>query len=145
MEQQLRQIRAKIQKKIDDSLNKEVAELVKNEISHAVETEIYQSGEPVEYDRRGENGFPGTGSLGDPQEMEHVVVNGRLIVMDLALPSKQYGMDLTKSIIKGYWDKNYWWNMPRDFLEKTRDNLRSSNSHVKVIKQALKKRGINVE
>ena len=88
-----------------------------------------------------------TESLADPLEMEHSVSNGQLMVMDTALPSKpeSLDMDLTYAIIHGYWGMDHWWNEPRDFLQKTRENLKSSNSHVEVMRNALKKRlGSNV-
>jgi len=123
---------------------------IKSEISHAVDTEIYQSGRPVEYHRRGTSGnFIGTESLGDPQEMDSSVVNNQLIVMDNALRNKEYeypgtgyddGRSLAYNMIMGYADRDTWFSQPRDFLQKTRENLRKSNSHVEVMKNALRKR-----
>jgi len=148
LQQQLRIIEQKIKKQIDDSLRKELATHVKSEISHAVDTQIYQSGIPESYSRRASDGSGkmsnpyNTGSLADPLEMEHSVSNGQLMVMDTALPSKpeSLNMDLTYAIVHGYWGMDHWWNEPRDFLRKTRENLKSSNSHVEVMRNALKKR-----
>ena len=154
LKEQLRIIEEKIKKQVNDSLKKEVTTFVKSEISHAVDTEIYQSGNPIEYDRRGESGnFTGTGSLGDPLEMDSSVSNGQLIVMDNALRNKEYeypgsgyddGRSLAYNMIMGYNNKNTWYNMPRNFIREARDNMKESGTLIEVMRGAMKKRmGVN--
>lgn len=142
LEQQLLEIQERLQSKIDDCLNKEVAQLVKEEISHAVETEVYAAGTPEVYQRRGSPGnFMGTGSLGDPQEMFHTVSNGILKVTDDAQPfNPGFGLDLDEAITYGYGNKNKWWNKPRPFLSEAVENMKTTNSHVEVMKEGLEKR-----
>jgi len=154
LQQQLRIIEEKIKKQINDSLKKEVSTFVKSEISHAVDTEIYQSGNPIEYDRRGESGnFTGTGSLGDPLEMNSSASNGQLIVMDNALRNKDYeypgsgyddGRSLAYNMIMGYNQRDTWYSQPRNFIEKARDNMKHSGTLIEVMRGAMKKRlGVN--
>lgn len=142
LEQQLLEIQARLQNSIDDCLNKEVAQLVKEEISHAVETEVYAAGTPKVYQRRGSPGnFMGTGSLGDPQEMQHSVSNGILKVTDDAQPfNPGFGLELDEAISYGYGDKSLWWNKPRPFENVAVENMKMTNSHVVVMKEALGKR-----
>ena len=146
--QQLRIIEQKIKKQIDDSLKKEMAIYVKEEIMSAVSDTIYGAGQPEYYDRRAGNAYGGmksaygTESLGDPQEMEHSVSNGRLIVMDTALPKKpeSLNMDLTTAIVRGYGDMNHWWNEPRDFIGDAVKNMKETKGFIDVMKWAMQKR-----
>ena len=150
LQQQLRIIEEKIKKQVNDSLKKELATHVKSEISHAVDTEIYQSGDPTEYHRRGKSGnFTGTGSLGDPLEMDHSVGNGQLIVMDNALRNMDYeypgtgyddGRSLAYNMIMGYDERDTWYSQPRNFIGEAIDNMRQSGILTKVMREALQRR-----
>jgi len=125
-----------------------MSKYVKEEIMSAVSDTVYGAGIPEYYDRRAGNTYGGmgnaygTGSLGDPLEMEHSVSNGILMVMDTALPSKpeSLNMDLTSAIVHGYWDKSEWWNMPRDFITATKKNIKETGGHIDVMRWALEKR-----
>ena len=148
LQQQLNLIINKIQKNVNDSLNKEMATYVKEEIMSSVSDTVYGAGIPEYYDRRAGNEYGGmksaygTGSLGDSQEMEHSVSNGRLLVMDTALPKKpeSLDMDLTTAIVRGYNDKTEWWNAPRDFIGDAVKNMKETKGFIDVMKWAMQKR-----
>ena len=150
LQQQLKAIEKKLQKPINDCLRNEVASHVKEEISKAVKTEVYDAGIPAKYVRRGEGGFLGSGSLGDPDEMNIKVLNMRLMVTDDAfrnfgfLLHPGYGYDDTKTLVEnityGYGDRNTWYNEPRPFISVARENIRQKNSHVETMRNGLKKR-----
>jgi len=64
---------------------------------------------------------------------------------DFASSHGGYGdIDLSKSlsfnIEFGYGSKNQPWNEPRNFMNETKKDIKSSNSHVEVMRNALKKR-----
>jgi hypothetical protein len=131
-----------------------MAEHVKSEISKSVETTVYSAGQPTMYHRRGENGnFLGSGSLGDPNEMDYQVNNGVLKVVDNADRSSDYnpgyGYDESKSLAYniefGWGNKDEWYSKARPFMTDAKENMQKTNSHVKVMKDGLKKRlGANV-
>ena len=56
-----------------------------------------------------------------------------------------YGdIDLSKSLAYnieyGYSNRDQPWNEPRDFMNETKKDIKSSNSHVEVLKIALRKK-----
>ena len=64
---------------------------------------------------------------------------------DFASNHGGYGdVDLSKSlsynIQYGYGDRDQPWNEPREFITETKKDIKSSNSHVEVMKNALRKR-----
>ena len=146
LEQQLLAIQLRLQKQFDDCLNKEVAQHVKEQIMTAISTEVYSKGIPEVYERRGGNAYGGMGntygtdSLADPKEMNHTVSNGVLRVTDDAMPSNLWNRDLDEAITYGYGNKNKWWNKPRPFENVAVENMKTTNSHVEVFKEALQKR-----
>lgn len=155
----LKELEKYLQNAINKSLDKEVAKAVKEQIQIAVDEVVYQSGTPVKYERRGGNiyggmGNPiGTGSLSDINEMNHIVNNGQLIVTDDAKRNENYkfagiGYDtnksLTENIVEGYGNKSYWYNKPRDFIEKAKENLRQDKYHVEALKEGLERQGFDV-
>jgi len=148
---QLARIHAKIQKQVNDSLKKEVATHVKEKISNHVQTDVYSAyPNPIEYERRNLQ----NGSLGDIKQMESNLINdGVLKITDNAdfnhdfasMYDRGYGdVDLSKSLAYnieyGYGSKNQPWNEPRDFIAETKKDIKNSNSHVEVMKNALRKR-----
>jgi len=147
---QLLKIHTKIQKQVNDSLKKEVASHVKEKISNHVQTDVYSAyPNPIEYERRNLQ----NGSLGDIKQMESNLINdGVLKITDnadfnheFASSHGGYGdIDLSKSlsynIEYGYGSKNQPWNEPRDFMNETKKDIKSNNSHVEVLKGALRKR-----
>jgi len=131
LQQQLLKIHTKIQKQVNDSLQKEVSSHVK------------------EYTRRNFQ----SGSLGDIEQMKSNLINDGVLEIkdnayfnhDFASIHGGYGdIDLSKSlsfnIEYGYGNKEYPWNEPRDFMNETKKDIKSSNSHVEVLKGALRKR-----
>ena len=153
--EQLKLIEKQIQKQINDVLNKEVAEAVKDEIVMAVDDVVYGSGIPTEYVRRGLS--TSSNGLGGKSQMHHTVnTNGVLTVTDdadfnhdFAKNNHGYGtIDMSKSLTEnieyGYGSKSEWWNEPRPFIKKAKDNLKSNKYHVERMKEGLVKRGFKV-
>ena len=140
------QLEAYLKQQINDSLSKEVAKHVKEEIQTAISTEVYAAGTPKYYDRRGGNDYGGMGnplgtdSLADTKEMNHTVINGELKVTDDAMPSSLWNMNLDEAITYGYGSKDQWWNEPRPFMSVAVENMKESNSHIEIMKEALEKR-----
>ncbi len=144
------QLEKMIMVKVNDALNKEVAESTKESVQTAVSEKIYMSGQPLYYERRGGNNYGGmgnslgTGSLGDPNEMNHTVSGGTLEVTDVAKSKKPWDRDLSEAIISGYGSKSEWFNEPRDFLEVSRENMKNDKSHVESLANGLRRQGLTV-
>jgi len=150
LQSQLQAIESKIRKQINDSLSKEVASHIKNKISSHVTSDVYLAyPNPIEYKRRNlENG-----SLGDIKQMSSTLINDGILEVkdnadfnhDFASNHGGYGdIDLSKSLAYnieyGYGSKSQPWNEPRDFIAETKKDIKNSNSHIEVLRNALKKR-----
>jgi len=150
LQDQILRIHAKIQKQVNDSLQKEVASHVKDKISNHVQSDVYSAyPNPIEYTRRNLQ----NGSLGDIKQMESNLINDGVLEVkdnadfnhDFASIHGGYGdIDLSKSLAYnieyGYGSMSQPWNEPRDFINETKKDIKSSNSHVEVLKGALRKR-----
>lgn len=139
---------SKIQSDINKTLATNVADTVKEHISNSVVSSVYgeaPNGEPDYYVRRGSpNNFLGTGSLGDPNEMDAIVEGNTLSVTDNAQPKKDWGMDLDYAIEYGYSDKKDWWDKPRPFISDTILDLKKDSAHTKAMKKGLQDLGYKV-
>jgi len=147
---QLARIHTKIQKQVNDSLKKEVATHVKEKISNHVQSDVYNAyPNPVVYTRRNLQ----NGSLGDTEQMKSNLINDGVLEVkdnadfnhDFASEHGGYGdIDLSKSLAYnieyGYGSMSQPWNEPRDFINETKKDIKSNNSHVEVLKGALRKR-----
>lgn len=138
-----------IRKLINETLDDDVATTVKDVNSQEVEKTVYSAGDPIIYQRR--DARFGTGSLGDPNEMNHTVRNGVLKVTNDAEPyysDSENGLNnnwsLAENIEWGYGDRENWYNQPRPFTENTKEELLSSKKHIEAMKRGLKKRGVDV-
>lgn len=142
-----KQIEQYLKETIDDCLKNEVAETVKDELQTGMSEVVYSAGEPKKYPRR----YYSDGGLGDRETMKHeLVASGELVVIPDAERNVEYnsypgyGYDTSHSlawnIVKGYGDKNKWYNQPRDFIQQTIENMQKTKSHVDCMKDALKKR-----
>jgi len=144
-----------LKKQIIDVLNKEVATAVKDEIVMAVDDVVYGAGDPKEYIRRGLS--PSSNGLGGKSQMHHTVTtDGTLTVTDnadfnhdFANNHDGYGsVDLSKSLTEnieyGYGSKSLWYNKPRPFIAKAKENLKSNKYHIERMREGLMARGIKV-
>lgn len=136
----LAQLEAHIRKSLDVALNTEVAETVKDNLQTAVSTKVYGWGTPSRYIRRNLR----NGSLGDPNEMRHVVSNNSLEVWDEAKSKRPWDRELPEAIVHGYGDQQQPWNEARDFIEEAREILREDQSHVSALRDALVGMGFEV-
>lgn len=148
----LKDLEKYLQSKINDSLNNEVADMVKDEIVTSVNDVVYSAGIPKRYERRGI--FPNSLGLGDEMQMHHTVKDGVLEVTDDASINldpryHESDIDMSKSLAEnieyGYGSKKLWYNEPRPFMKDAENNIKSKKSHIKTMKEGLKKRGLNVE
>lgn len=142
-----KEIHIYLQKQIDDSLKTDVAEYVKDELQTGIDDAVYSAGDPIQYKRRYYSG----GGLGDRETMKSKLIkSGELTVTPESERSgaggRGYEIDqsLSYNIIKGYGDKSQWWNEPRDFIEQTKDNIKSDNTLVEVMKDSLMGKGFDV-
>ena len=91
----------------------------------------------------------GTGSLGDKTKMNHTVKDGVLEVTDDAERNEAYkfagiGYDTSKSlaenIIEGYGNKQFYYNKPRNFIQRTIEIMKENKPHLDVFKEELERR-----
>lgn len=154
----LKDLRKILEKKIEESLDKEVTNTIRDVMLNNIEETVYDTYEPSQYKRRYEKE-----GLSDPSNIGGVIVNGELQVFnatagnpDIYINGKrdvsQNDGDYLAPIIeygKGYdfssENGNNGYEKPRPFVENTREELKQTKAHVKALKQGLKNRGINVE
>lgn len=151
---------AAVQKKLQESVNvaleNQVAEAVKDEEIMAIVNTVYNAygnndtGEPNVYERRYDSG-----GLVDRANMVPQVHGGTLSVWNLTPANADYGNAgyfAGEIVINGgpyKYPKGHNtfgdFNQPRDFIEQTYHNLRSSKSHVKALKEGLIEQGFDVK
>lgn len=153
-------LEAEIMKQINSVLNKEVAMVVREEIQTAISEVVYTE-EPISYIRRGGNdmggmGNPlGSGSIADPETMiSELISNGVLQITPEAERNvgfneySGYGYNddesLTYNIIMGYKPRDQWFNKPRNFIARAEKNMIEDKSHVEVLADGLRARGLEV-
>ncbi len=153
-----------LKEQVNDILKNEMAGCVKDYIQSGIDEVVYQSGVPKRYKRRGgragDQGLMkntwGTGSIADKSQMHSKLVeDGVLEVTDDAERNTNpkfegIGYDTSKSlaenIVKGYGDKQEWYNEPRDFMGKAVEIMKETKPHLYVLGEELKRRtGVGVD
>ncbi len=148
----LKQLEQYIQQKIDETLLDDVSETVKDELQSSVSDVVYTK-TPTEYIRRNLK----NGSLGDKSTMNsELISNGVLEVSPdadfnhpFASTHGGYGaVDLDKSLAEniefGYGSKTHWYDIPRPFVQESKENLKKSKAHIDSMKDGLRARGLDV-
>jgi len=148
----LKQLEQYIQQKIDETLLDDVSETVKDELQSSVSDVVYTK-TPTEYIRRNLK----NGSLGDKSTMNsELISNGVLEVSPdadfnhpFASTHGGYGaVDLDKSLAEniefGYGSKTHWYDIPRPFVQESKENLKKSKAHVESMRDGLIKRGLDI-
>ena len=148
----LKQLEQYIQQKIDETLLDDVSETVKDELQSSVSDVVYTK-TPTEYIRRNLK----NGSLGDKSTMNsELISNGVLEVSPdadfnhpFASTHGGYGaVDLDKSLAEniefGYGSKTHWYDIPRPFVEESKENLKKSKAHIESMRDGLIKRGLDI-
>jgi hypothetical protein len=139
---QLSQLEAKILAMAKDVLKNEVKENIIDVLVENSQESIYDSYEPTEYSRR----F----SFLDRDKYEAEVIDEGLFVKPVQEPNTSYTGEAYDS------SQNYFaqwiefgnnspypvW--PRDFIGETERQLESTDSHIKALKDGLRKRGLEV-
>ena len=145
------EVEAALRKIVNESMDEDLSQHVKEVQQGSVSDVVYGAGSPRYYKRRGGNahgglsGADGSGSLADTQEMNHTVSpDGTLTVTNDAKPAKRGFGNLAKAIEEGYGSKDRWYSQPRPFIQNTRDILEETGSHVDVLKDSLRKKGLKV-
>jgi hypothetical protein len=145
---------AYLQSKIDDSLDKEVSQVVKAQESIEVQDKVYDVyPDPVIYERRGYDG-----GLIDEDNMNHTVQDGTLTVTNDTPLNTAYGTDdldmsLTQRVVigtgymypYGHNTTGYSYMQPRDFLQATVDALEENQTCTETLKISLNNDGIKTE
>jgi hypothetical protein len=147
------ELNAYLQQKINETLLTDVSEVVKDELESSVSDEVYGAGEPKQYIRRDLK----NGSLGDKNTMNSELISSGLLEVSpdadfnhpFASTHGGYGaVDLDKSLTEnieyGYGSKTHWYDIPRPFIQESRDNLKQSQAHVECMKDGLRARGLDV-
>lgn len=143
-----------LKKAVKKTMENEVARATKVAMHNNVQDVVYDAGEPIEYERRNFT----NGSLGDPSTMKHEYKNDILEVTNeadfnhaFAIHSDtwEYGdVDLDRSLAYnieyGYGAEDEWWNEPRPFIEKTREDMRNGGFK-KALKEGLEKNGLKIK
>ena len=148
----LKQLEQYIQQKIDETLLDDVSETVKDELQSSVSDVVYTK-TPTEYIRRNLK----NGSLGDKSTMNsELISNGVLEVSPdadfnhpFASTHGGYGaVDLDKSLAEniefGYGSKTHWYDIPRPFVQESKENLKKSKAHIESMRDGLIKRGLDI-
>lgn len=126
-----------IEKQIQDTMVNEVADTVKDNMTEAVHTSVYDAYSPEYYNRRMNNG-----GLSDTQNMEVTKIqNGISVHNATPLDNGRNDYSLDDIIVYGLGNQPF----ERDFYTETADKLQENQKHTEVLKQGLKKRGIEVE
>jgi hypothetical protein len=149
-----------LKQKIQDSLKNEVAQVVKKTMQEHVESDVYDAyhidedtGEltqPFRYKRRGRSG-----GLADIDLMESDVNDLTLSVSNMAKGEDGYLAGLI-NYGDGYNGMHYEYDTnrddtswqylrPRPFIDNTAEELNLTKEHEQVLRQALRKRGLNVD
>ena len=145
---------AYVQTKIDDSLSKEVYQTVVENEQESINDVVFTF-TPTVYQRRDEYG------LDDPKNMTDDVKDGVLSVENTAFfnddyDSTSFGFGLTSFIENGdgdngnHYDYPYGQNAriflkPRPFIEDTRERLQESDDLSNALKNGLDRQGIKTE
>ena len=126
-----------IEKQIQDTMVNEVADTVKDNMTEAVHTSVYDAYSPQYYNRRMNNG-----GLSDTQNIEVTEIKNGIAVHDAAsLDNGRNDYNLDEIIVYGLGNQPF----ERDFYSETAERLSENQEHTEVLKQGLKKRGIEVE
>ena len=128
---------------VNEVMLDEVATTAKLEEQEKVQTEIYDSGSPVQYQRRGFG--VGSRGLGDISQMESTLIeNGTVEIVNKAEPQAYWDTpnSLATNIEIGY--GNNWYSVSRPFQQKTVESLEQNKKHVTALKTGLIKRGLKV-
>jgi hypothetical protein len=149
-----------LNQQIREVMDNEMAAMVKKKESESVEKNVYQAyqpdnGEPFIYERRKTDG-----GLADERNMEHKVKNVKdgveLSVENITKGKDQnFRLDTLIEYGDGTDGKEYQFKTNRigtadeylrgrPFTEKTEESILQSNEHVKIMKNTLKAKGIDV-
>ena len=163
----IKELEKELQDRIDAALLTDVAEMVRDVMTDHINRDVYDVYEPSQYTRRyNESGidinsrFDDTNNTGllDPANITaYIDRTGILTVENDTVGSKYYYKKGSKVISKnagkpiagvietgnGYdvWDDAE----PRPFIANTRDEIREGDYHIKALKQALKRMGLDVK
>ena len=148
----LKELENYLQSKINDVLQHETSDAVKDEIQSSVSDTVYTE-TPTQYVRRNLK----NGSLGDKNTMSsELITDGVLEVSPDADFNHQFasthngygGVNLDKSLAfnieYGYGSKSHWYDIPRPFVEESKENLKKSKAHIESMKDGLRARGLDV-
>jgi len=140
-----KQIKSDIAQKINNTLENEVAEAAKAVVQKNIQETVYDAGYPSWYQRRYYND-----GLIDEDNLAVNVRDGELTISNTAkarYPSwerklQASGTTLSNLIIKGYGDRDQWYNQPRPYMENAENELEDNNKIQAAIDAGLARQGI---
>lgn len=126
-----------LQKQINDTLKNEVAETAKEQLSEAVHKSVYNTYVPEHYKRRTDNG-----GLSDRTNFNvYEADNSVIITNDTPLDNGNTAYRLDDIVVNGMG----YMPFPRDFYSEAAENISETNTLTAIMKEGLKRRGIETE
>lgn len=150
----LKDLNVYLEKQITQTMQKEVAEAVKDEMVEQIDKVVYDAYEPYNL-TGGDHHYHRTYKLKDKDNMKATMIDDNTLAVENVRKDEHTGRDVTPVIVDGgpyTWGKASGYTRDldaeigaRDFIQGTREGLSRKKSHVKALKDALKKQGIKVE
>ena len=141
----IKDLRKYLEQNITSVLENEMSDTVKGSMAEAVDRTVYSTYRPKMYQRRQDRG-----GLSDKDNMT-ATVDGNILEVENNTPLNndhginRSGKTLTEIVTSG---ENYMFSgafeVPRDFIEETRRDLKENDTVRKTMKTALQKRGLDV-
>lgn len=135
----MKELEKLLQQRISKALQQNVANTVKQVMKEKIEEEVYSVYEPVPTEYGGYERQRERGGLLDEENMEVKMLNENTLSIENVRSDN--GKNVAETVItgKGY-DYDFPYNdVPRDFIEATREELRNTNEHVASMYQGLKR------
>lgn len=128
---------SRLQKQINDTLKTEVAETAKEQLSEAVHKSVYNTYVPEHYKRRADNGGLSDRTNFNISEADNSVI----ITNDTPLDNGNTAYRLDDIVVNGMG----YMPFPRDFYSEAAENISETNTLTAIMKEGLKRRGVETE
>lgn len=151
----IKELRKALQEKIDIALLTDVADVVSDVMTDHIAQDVYDAYEPTQYIRR----YSPNGLL-DPSNITSYVDEHGLVVENNTLGSKYYYIGRKQFVSQNYnkeiagvietgegYDIHDWEydDVPRPFMQNSRDDIVKNHYHTKALKQGLERQGLVVK
>lgn len=134
----LKNFLAQFQESIGKALSNNVAKVTKETMSRHVKDDVYKVyPDPTMYKR--------TGELANVDNIECNLINDSTLVVENVRSDGDRNVAEIVETGKGYMYDFRYSNVPRPFIENTREDLRSTGAHVDALVRGMKQQGIKLE